>query len=719
MRRLAVLVLVACGSHPAPPVGEPVPGLPAAIPLDPAVARGRLANGIAVFAATGDHDEVALVVDETIETAPSLTALRTLADRHADAARLAVIVLGKADPHATVEAVEHAFGSLARPRGVPRPLAPVPAGPLRVEVATDHRARLAQRYPHRHALDEPAYRAALVELAAREIILARVRSLAATTVDETTTRIDNETDEVALSAIVFTGGDKLAAEREGLMYVEEIERLHARGVTAGELEAWRVGHRRPPTIAALASYARGDLALPSPADEARLAATVTLDALNAAFHAIDTEHGRVLHLDTPSSEEEVRAREAEVRKGPFEAWEAKRPIASPRAGTIASEQQAGDLTVFALGNGARVILQAEPTYNALSLVAMGPGGWTRVPAGDEIAARVSATVALHGSFGDFDAAAWKRVMRGRGVSIDGGVAKRAHFVRATWNPFVGAPHDVDALYATMHLALSRPRADRGEWAFWRTTIPTQPHGDALFDAKRRIDLAHGDASEVAIAPADLDAIDLDRAVALYLDQVGDIATTTFVITGPTTAAAARPFIEKYLASLAPVGKRIAAAPRAIAKVAWTPTVVTGKLVVDYLGPVVPADRIAEAEVDLLELESATSGPSGMRISGGITAARRPNLRLEFADPSATAASVQHMLDQLAATGGTEMERAQVDVMKRALGFDSLMLSGVERGDDLVALATFLRTRLAQPVKEATLRAQAKLFTQPFAVISPR
>jgi zinc protease len=140
----------------------------------------------------------------------------------------------------------------------------------------------------------------------------------------------------------------------------------------------------------------------------------------------------------------------------------------------------------------------------------------------------------------------------------------------------GSSRDLETMLQLVHLRLAAPRRDPEAFAAWqaaraesverRSLSPEIALGDAMTAA-----LSGGHRRRAPITAADVRAVDLDTALAIYRDRLGDTGDWTFTLVGNLELATLKPLVETYLGSLPATARRDARkdigvkAPRGVVK----------------------------------------------------------------------------------------------------------------------------------------------------------
>ncbi|HXT70763.1 MAG TPA: insulinase family protein [Vicinamibacterales bacterium] len=237
-----------------------------------------------------------------------------------------------------------------------------------------------------------------------------------------------------------------------------------------------------------------------------------------------------------------------------------RPLfsATPKTGAVTKSNVRADvgITEWTLSNGVRVILKPT-TFKQDEIVfrAFSPGG-TSLAADDELIwAEPAAALMQSSGLGSFS-----RIELGK--MLAGKIAGVAPYIGALDEGLSGSASvkDVETMFQLIYMTFTEPRADRnvfevmkGQTKMMLGNMQSNPNfvfSEALNDA-----LTQGHPREKTPTPADLDKMDLDKALTFYKDRFADASDFTFVFVGSFEPVTLRPFVEQYLASLPSTGRK--------------------------------------------------------------------------------------------------------------------------------------------------------------------
>ncbi len=362
----------------------------------------------------------------------------------------------------------------------------------------------------------------------------------------------------------------------------EIERVHRHGFTEGELERTKksllrayertwVQRENRSSGSYAAEYSRNFLEgepIPGIAAEVEMARRylpeITLDEVNALAQVRTAEADRVILLtgpeksaDTLPSKDDLLAVFQKVRQQPVEAYTDATPdgplmAETPTPGSIVARRRLPKLGVieWTLSNGVRMVLKpTDLRKDQVLLTGFSPGGSSLVPDEDYLSASYAAEAVSLGGLGDHDELALAKLMAGK-------VAKVSPYIDELEQGVDGASSadDLETLFQLVHLALTAPRLDREAITSYKDRVRpllrnrlADPEQVFIEEMYKRLSGDH--LRRQPLTPERLDAIDPDRALAIYRDRYADASELTFVLVGAFDPAALEPMVTTYLASL--------------------------------------------------------------------------------------------------------------------------------------------------------------------------
>jgi zinc protease len=511
---------------------------------------------------------------------------------------MAVVAVGDVEPERLERLIAQHFGGLpAAPTGArARTLATVPPhdGTL-VTIATDKELTTSSvgvlwKLPPRPERTVGDLRAALVDRLHRTMLNQRFAELALAPdapflgAGASGGRLVRASDFYALDATAKEGRllEALAA------LLTESERVERHGFLASELDRARTNllrgyerayEERDKSFSAsfVGSYVDHFLtgaSIPGIAFEyeaaRRLLPGITLAEVNALGRARSGEANRVVSVALPDkeglavpTEAEVRAVFARVEAAQIAAWtesvaEGALVASVPTPGRVVRESvdATWGITEWTLSNGVRVVV--KPTdFNADQLLMTGfsPGGASLVSDEDAVLASLATTVLDRGGMGAFSVIDLQKKLTGKVATAQAFIGDLSEGVSGR-----ASPKDLETLLQLTWLRLTAPRVDSAAHkallaqleAFLRNK---DANPQLVFQDTVQLTLANGSPRVQPLSPALLQALELDRVMAIYRDRFADLGDMAFVFVGNVDTAALRPLAEQWLAALPSAGRR--------------------------------------------------------------------------------------------------------------------------------------------------------------------
>jgi len=233
---------------------------------------------------------------------------------------------------------------------------------------------------------------------------------------------------------------------------------------------------------------------------------------------------------------------------------------APAKGSIVKTTVRGDVTEWALSNGATVVLM--PTMlraDQILFAASAPGGSSLATDADFFAARTADDVIPAGGVGIL--AGTKGASVGfSGVVLDRLLSAKAVAVR----PFIteiregmrggSTPRDVETMFQLLYLRFTAPRADPTAFSAMKAqalaALANQSASpDVLFNQALSAALSGNHPRRQLESAETVAKWDLDKSLAFYKARFADASNFTFVFVGSFTVDMLRPLVETYVASL--------------------------------------------------------------------------------------------------------------------------------------------------------------------------
>ncbi|MDX2020823.1 MAG: insulinase family protein [Deltaproteobacteria bacterium] len=502
---------------------------------------------------------------------------------------MAVVAVGDFDPQAIKQQIETQFGPLTNPANArPKPVFATPGHTdTKVSLVTDKELTdtsltMVLTLPPRPQGSARDYRRMVVENVFHEMLNARLAELSQAAnapflgASSVSFPFGHAADLILQAASVKPDGVQTALAA----LTRELTRVATHGFTQTEFDRARIS-----TLRSMQSHVEERLKTPSrvfadeivrhflngeamPGIEAELAmherflGSMQLGELNQLAAAWNSPANRALMVSAPAtatlpSDKELLATVQKASAEPTTAYVDKvatGPLVRqpPQAGRITGEKQlpAIGVTVWTLSNGVRVAFKPTDFQNDRVLVqAFSPGGTSLVKDADYVNARYANSVVDEGGLADFSPVQLSKALAGKLVSVS---AVLDELEEGLWGS--SAVKDLSTLFELIYLTVTEPRVDAEAFAAWkarqvnmlqnRASDPRTAFRDALstvlYNRHRR---------RLPPTVADVEAVDMNKALAIYKDRFADVHDMTFVIVGNVDPETLRPLVQTYLAAL--------------------------------------------------------------------------------------------------------------------------------------------------------------------------
>ncbi len=504
---------------------------------------------------------------------------------------MAVIAVGDfADVAAIEKEIIAKFGDIPKPTS-PRPRTPAgvpaPSG-TRIAIETDKELPLtlvgiANLVGHRPSSSSTDHRRILTELLYQQMINERLQSIGrrpdASFANAGVGIIDNIVREVDVFArFALVKGD----ETEGALrsMFAEVSRVEKHGFAQSELDRARTVATRNVEQAAVEAptrdgkdftdelvrnFLKGEYVIGPDAERdlsLKVLPTITLAEVNAVAKGFGGAENRVIVIAGPEGKPlpdkaKVLKIIDDVGKDALEAWkdatvDAKLMDEPAWPGTVSKETKIDKLgvTEWTLANGVRVIVKpTDYEKDAVTIHGVSPGGLNTASAKDFLNAEVADEIVGQSGVGQFDAESLGKMLAGKRISVGTEIDETSESIEGN-----GSARDLETMLQLIHLKMSNPRKDEQAFNVWKTnTIDslTKQAASPDFQFQKRVQetLWQKHPRHRFPEPADIKAIDLDKALAFYRGRFSNAADFTFVIVGAVELDKLKPLVEAYLGSL--------------------------------------------------------------------------------------------------------------------------------------------------------------------------
>jgi zinc protease len=212
-----------------------------------------------------------------------------------------------------------------------------------------------------------------------------------------------------------------------------------------------------------------------------------------------------------------------------------------------------------LSNGTTVTIKKTDFKNDQVLLgARRPGGTNGYGVGDKYSAQYATSVVAAMGSGNFSPVDLQKALAGKVASASAALGR-------TTDNFSGSSSvkDQETLFQLLYLKATAPRIDTSLFRSFieknkqQSAFAMADPTTAFIDTVVKVLYQKNPLAPDAVPkPANFDAIDLNRAVAIYNEHFGDVTGFNFVIAGSVDEAKLKPLVEKYIASLPATGKKV-------------------------------------------------------------------------------------------------------------------------------------------------------------------
>lgn len=224
----------------------------------------------------------------------------------------------------------------------------------------------------------------------------------------------------------------------------------------------------------------------------------------------------------------------------------------PTPGKIVSEVQIAGvgITEWRLSNGVRVLL--KPTdFNPDEILVSGYGwgGMSLVPDADLTSAQLANVLPSTSGLGAHSTAALQTAIAGKLLSVGMRIDPFSQTVEGG-----ASVRDLESLLQLVYLHFTAPRVDTPAVRAWQQRVRSSLEARSgatelhLGDTVAAL-LTQGHPRARPLTAAQVDSIDLGRALTIYRERFGDAGGFTFVLVGKLHADSLRPLVTRYLGSL--------------------------------------------------------------------------------------------------------------------------------------------------------------------------
>ena len=210
------------------------------------------------------------------------------------------------------------------------------------------------------------------------------------------------------------------------------------------------------------------------------------------------------------------------------------------------------VTELRLKNGVRVILKPTNFKNdQILFTGNSLGGTSRYELADFQTARFASTLVNLGGTGEYSQVQLGKFLAGKALYVNPFVSELGEGINGGT-----APKDLETALQLLHSYFTQPRRDpdvvAGFLSNQKNALANQlatPTPQKVFQDTVSVTLGNNNPRRQPLIPADLDRVNLDRAIQIYNERFADAGNFTFVFVGNFDVPTLRPLLETYLGSL--------------------------------------------------------------------------------------------------------------------------------------------------------------------------
>jgi zinc protease len=297
---------------------------------------------------------------------------------------------------------------------------------------------------------------------------------------------------------------------------------------------------------------------------------ITLEEVNQVIHELVTDENLVIAVTAPlkpglslPTEEELLAQVRLARDMELAAYEdvvSTEELLSQnlKPGKVTSEKTYKKIGArqWTLSNGVKVLLKKTDFKNdEIMLLAFSPGGTSMYDLEDLFEAREAAGIITDSGVNGFDSTTLKKKLSGKIVNV-------SPFIDDDREGFTAncSPSDMETMFQLIYLYATAPRFDADSFTGWIARTHSWMQNEALspesaFNDSINAFLYNRHPRTRTMKAEDLNYLDMQRVMQIYLERFADFSDFTFVVVGNFDEKLLKSFSTKYLANLPAKGAR--------------------------------------------------------------------------------------------------------------------------------------------------------------------
>ncbi|PQA58507.1 M16 family metallopeptidase [Siphonobacter curvatus] len=298
---------------------------------------------------------------------------------------------------------------------------------------------------------------------------------------------------------------------------------------------------------------------------------ITLEEVNALPKTLLTKENRAVIVMAPEKDKATLPKEAQLLDWIDNSGQnvtayvdevISKPLlaAAPKAGKVTAEKQIPEIgvTELTLSNGLKVVLKPTDFKNDEVLFrSFSFGGTSLYPLADYIDADQSNVIAAQGGVAEFSATQLKKYLTGKVANVSTYVGELTEGMNGSFSP-KDAETALQLIYANFVMPRKDPEVIKGYLGNMKDELEQKfatpdPQG-VFFDTLSAV--LHGyNPRYMPMKPADVDKINVDKAMRIYKERFANASDFTFFFVGNFKVDEFKPLLEKYLGGLPSTGKK--------------------------------------------------------------------------------------------------------------------------------------------------------------------
>ncbi len=233
--------------------------------------------------------------------------------------------------------------------------------------------------------------------------------------------------------------------------------------------------------------------------------------------------------------------------------------AVPKASKVVkrTDDKAFGFTQLKFANGVQMILKSTDFKNdEIVLSAFSPGGISLYPVADVMSATLAPTIITQSGLGDYD-------LIGLQKKLSGNTAKLTPYINELREGVNGncSPKDLETMLQLNYLYFTKIRRDESAYNAYISRIknmikPVRSTPQMIFsDTLSKIISLNSPRVITLPSDAQLDQINLDRAIAIFKDRFADASDFTYLMVGNFKVEEVIPLLEKYIGGLPAIKRK--------------------------------------------------------------------------------------------------------------------------------------------------------------------